>query len=102
MKKRDLFSELEEDFDALEYEHTGAIGLSCFTVEHFSAPKMTAAEFVRAKLKVSQAVLARSLGTEARTIANWGQGRSKPNAQAAILLRVVDLHPELLDEIATL
>lgn len=65
---------------------------------------MTAAEVVRVrtKLNVSQPVFARRFRTEAKTIANWEQGRSKPNAQAAILLKLVDRHPELLDEIATL
>ena len=65
---------------------------------------MTAAEVirVRTKLNVSQPVFARRFRTEAKTIANGEQGRSRPNAQAAILLRLVDLHPELLDEIATL
>ncbi|MEW7849544.1 hypothetical protein AB2N08_12660 [Massilia aurea] len=47
---------------------------------------------------MSQPVFARQLRTEARTIANWEQGVSKPNAQAAILLALVDRHPELIDE----
>ena len=57
---------------------------------------------VRTKLNMSQPVFARWFRTEAKTIANWEQGRSKPNAQAAILLKLVDRHPDLLDEIATL
>jgi putative transcriptional regulator len=65
---------------------------------------MSAADVVRVrtKLNVSQPVFARRFRTEVKTIANWEQGRSKPNAQAAILLKLVDRHPELLDEIATL
>lgn len=51
---------------------------------------------------MSQPLFARRFRTEAKTIANWEQGRSKPNARAAILLKPLDRPPELLDEIATL
>ncbi|WP_426178085.1 helix-turn-helix domain-containing protein [Massilia sp. TWR1-2-2] len=104
MTKRNLFAELEEGFDALAGEREGKVTLRKDTVEYRPALEMTAAEVirVRTKLNVSQPVFARRFRTEAKTIANWEQGRSKPNAQAAILLRLVDLHPELLDEIATL
>jgi DNA-binding transcriptional regulator YiaG len=40
--------------------------------------------------------------TEAKTIANCEQGRSKPTTQAAILLHLVDRYTELLEEIAAL
>lgn len=57
---------------------------------------------VPAKLRVSQSVFAHKLRAEVRTIENWEQGTAKPNAQAAILLALVDHHPELFDEIAPL
>lgn len=104
MTKRNLFAELEEGFGALEAERGGKVTLRKQAVEHRPPVEMTAAEVVRVrtKLNVSQPVFARRFRTEAKTIANWEQGRSKPNAQAAILLKLVDRHPELLDEIATL
>lgn len=104
MTKRNLFAELMEGFDALEAERAGKATLKKSNVEYKPAPKMTAAEVakVRNKLNVSQPVFARRLRTEVKTIANWEQGRSSPNAQAAILLKLVERHPELLDEIATL
>jgi len=40
--------------------------------------------------------------TNARTVEGWEQGGSKPNAQATILLKLVDRHLELLEEIATI
>lgn len=61
-----------------------------------------AVKAVRTRLRVSQPVFARQLRIEPRTVANWEQGVSKPNAQAAILLQLVDRHPELLAEIANL
>lgn len=104
MTKRNLFAELEEGFDALVDERAGKVTLRTSTVEYRPALEITAADVVRVrtKLNVSQPVFARRFRTETKTIANWEQGRSKPNAQAAILLRLVDRHPELLDEIETL
>lgn len=104
MTKRNLFAEIKEGFDALAEERAGKVTLRKQTVNYQPAVEMSAEEVVRVrtKLNVSQPVFARRFRTEAKTIANWEQGRSRPNAQAAILLKLVDRHPELLDEIATL
>jgi len=104
MKKRNLFDELVEGFDALEAERTGKATLKKIKVEFKPAPALSAADVVRVrtKLNVSQPVFARRLRTEVKTVANWEQGRSKPNAQASILLCLVERHPELLEEIASL
>jgi putative transcriptional regulator len=104
MTKRNLFAELEEGFDALAQERAGKMTLRKQSVAYRPPVEITAAEVirVRTKLNVSQPVFARRFRTEVKTIANWEQGRSRPNAQAAILLRLVDRHPELLDEIETL
>jgi putative transcriptional regulator len=104
MSKRNLFNELMEGFDALEQDRTGKLTLKQVPVEYQPAPKMTAQEVLqlRQKLNVSQQVFARRLRTEVRTIANWEQGVSIPNAQASILLRLVEKYPKLLDEIAAL
>jgi putative transcriptional regulator len=104
MTKRNLFAELKEGFDALAEERAGKVTLRTQTVDYQPPVEMSAAEVVRVrtKLNVSQPVFARRFRTEAKTIANWEQGRSKPNAQAAIPLKLVDRHPELLDEIAML
>ena len=101
MTKRDIFSELMEGFDALEGVRTGKVTLRQTTVEYKPAPEMTAAQVrqVREKLHVSQPVFARQLRIAPRTVSNWEQGVSKPNAQAVILLKLVDLHPELIHEI---
>lgn len=104
MSKRNIFTELMEGFDALASEREGKTTLKKTTVEYKPAPEMTAEDVIRlrTKLNFSQHVFARCLRTEVKTIANWEQGRSRPNAQAAILLRLVERHPELLDEIAAL
>src|SRR5689334_22096084 len=101
MTKRDIFSELMEGFDALEEAREGKLTLRTTEVEYKPAPEMTP-ENVRAlreKLHVSQPVFARKLRTEVRTIKNWEQGISKPNDQAAILLKLIDRDPGILDQI---
>ena len=104
MTRRDIFAELQEGFDALDAARDGKVTLKRYKVENKPVPKMTAAavKALRAKLRVSQPVFARQLRTEPRTVANWEQGVSTPNAQATILLKLVDRHPELLKEIAEL
>jgi putative transcriptional regulator len=104
MTKREIVAELIEGFDALQDERAGKLTLRKTTVERKPPPEMTPERVrqVRMKLRVSQPVFAHKLRTEPRTVANWEQGVAKPNAQAAILLALVDRHPELLDEIAAL
>ncbi|MES2320261.1 MAG: type II toxin-antitoxin system MqsA family antitoxin, partial [Pseudomonadota bacterium] len=89
--------------ERLAEKRPGKVTLRKQTIDYQPPVEMTAAEVVRvrSKFNVSQPVFARRFRTEAKSIANWEQGRSKRNAQAAILLKLVDRHPELLDEIAT-
>lgn len=51
---------------------------------------------VREKLNLSQAVFAHYLHTGETTYQNWEQGRAKPNAQAVLLIRMVQQNPETL------
>jgi putative transcriptional regulator len=104
MSKRDIFADLMEGFDALEYARQGKVTLRTTEVEIKSPPEMTPEKVraVREKLRVSQPVFARSLRTKPQTIKNWEQGTARPNAQAAILLSLIDRNPKLLDEIAAL
>ncbi len=104
MSKRNLFSEMMEGFDALHAEREGKLTLKHATLAHRPMPSLSGDEVanIRRKLNVSQQVFARQLRTEARTIANWEQGVSRPNAQASILLKLVERYPELLDKIGQL
>jgi putative transcriptional regulator len=40
--------------------------------------------------------MARRLRVNQRTYQNWEQGKAKPNAQAAVLIKLVEKHPETL------
>ena len=100
--KRNLFSELVEGFDALKAERDGKITLTHYTVDAKPAPKVTAKDLirVRARLNLSRAVFARCLRTNIRTLENWEQGRVKPNAQAALLIRLVAKYPDTVERLA--
>jgi len=39
--------------------------------------------------------------TNPRTLENWEQGRAKPNAQAALLIRLVERYPGTVDRLAS-
>ena len=49
---------------------------------------------IREKLNLSQAVFAHRLRTSVRTYQGWEQGKTKPNPQAALLLRMVEYSPQ--------
>lgn len=104
MKKRDLFAELKVGFDELAAGREGKTTLRSTTVEAADPVEVSAAELksVRETLHLSQAVMARRLRTNDRTYQNWEQGKSKPNAQAALLIKLVEKHPETLEHLAAL
>ena len=96
--KRNLFAELTEGFDALAGEREGKVTLRKFTTETPAPVEVSAEEIrsVRESAHVSQAVMAHRLRVNVRTWQNWEQGKAKPNAQAAVLIRLVERHPETL------
>jgi putative transcriptional regulator len=100
--KRKLMAELTEGFDALADARKGKITLKQHTVQISPAPVVTSKELMnlREKLNLSRGVFARYLRTNERTLENWEQGRAKPNAQAALLIRLVELYPDTVDRLA--
>tara|TARA_R110002072_G_scaffold120572_6_gene253722 strand:+ start:543 stop:962 length:420 start_codon:yes stop_codon:yes gene_type:complete len=96
MKKRNVFDELVQGFDDLQAEREGKITLKSTTFEPpqpiaISAGQITA---LRERLNYSQGVFAALLRTNVSTLRNWEQDRAKPNAQAALLLKLVESAPE--------
>jgi putative transcriptional regulator len=104
MTNRDIFAELVEGFEALADERKGKVTLRSYPVEMRQLPTLSAEELVsiRTQLNLSRAVFARYLHTNVRTLENWEQGRAKPNAQAATLIRLVAKHPETVNHLAEL
>jgi len=66
-----------------------------------NAARITAAELLvlRERLHLSRPILARYLRTNPRTLENWEQGRSRPNAQAALLIRMVEKFPDTVQRL---
>jgi putative transcriptional regulator len=101
-KKRDIFAELTEGFDALKSEREGKLTLRTFKADNKPTPVLLPQEViqVREQLRMSRPVFAHYLRTNARTLENWEQGRAKPNAQAALLIRMVAQFPDMVHRLA--
>lgn len=102
--KRSMFAEMMEGVEALRDERLGKRTLRTHVVEMRPPPDVTPAELValREKLELSRPVFADYLRTNPRTLENWEQGRAKPNAQAALLIRLVKRYPDTVQRLATL
>ena len=103
MKKRNVFEEIAEGFDALAEERAGKRTLRTHEVEMMPPADVSADELMalRERLHLSRSVLARYLRTNPRTLENWEQGRARPNAQAALLIRLVERYPDTVERLAT-
>ena len=102
MKKRNLYAEIAEGLDALADARAGKRTLRTHKVERNPAPEVTAEELLalRERLHLSRQVFAHYLRTNPRTLENWEQGRAKPNAQAALLIRLVERFPDTVERLA--
>jgi putative transcriptional regulator len=69
------------------------------TVTKVSAEELIA---LRERMNLSRALLARYLRTNVRTLENWEQGRANPNAQAALLIRMVQRYPDTIERLAAI
>jgi putative transcriptional regulator len=103
MKKRNVFEEIAEGFDALAEERAGKRTLRTHEVEMMPPADVSADELMalRERLHLSRSVFARYLRTNPRTLENWEQGRARPNAQAALLIRLVERYPDTVERLAT-
>ena len=101
MTKRDIFSELVEGFDALKAEREGKLTLRQVKAQSKPVPVLAPQEMlaIREQLHLSRPVFARYLRTNPRTLENWEQGRAKPNAQAALLIRMVAQFPDMVQRL---
>ena len=101
-KKRDLFDELTEGFKALSDQRAGKRTLRTHLVKSKPAPRISARELarVRKEMNLSRGLFAGCLRTNVRTLENWEQGRAKPNAQAALLIRMVQRFPDTVRRLA--
>lgn len=96
MKKRNLFAEISEGFDALKDAREGKLTLRTSKFEAVPMAEVSAEEVkaVREKLNLSQSVFALRLRTKIKTLQNWEQGRARPNAQASLLIKMLERYPD--------
>jgi putative transcriptional regulator len=101
-KKRDLFNELVEGLDALAEQRVGKRTLRTHAMKLKPVPTITARELakVREDMNLSRGLFAGYLRTNVRTLENWEQGRAKPNAQAALLIRMLQRFPDTIRRLA--
>lgn len=102
MTERDIFSELMTGMQELKDHQEGKITLKSHKVTKRAPMTIAPQELrdVREKLNLSQAVFAHYLYTGETTYQNWEQGRARPNAQAVLLIRMVQQNPEALKTLA--
>lgn len=99
-----LYEDLLEGLTAMKEHLEGKRTLRTETLSrpetlHISADEVKA---IRARLNLSQAVFAQRLRTSIKTYQGWEQGKSTPNPQATILLRLVEQSPQVFEQIAHL
>ncbi|MDX3775198.1 helix-turn-helix domain-containing protein [Chromatiaceae bacterium AAb-1] len=103
MAKRDLFAELMQGVNDMTEQRQGKVTLRKVSAESKPVPHVTAQEIVnlRQKLHLSQAVFAQRLRLNPETLKNWEQSKSKPNGQAAILIKLVEKYPDMIERLAS-
>lgn len=103
MIKRNMFAELVEGFEALAGHREGKRTLRTHKVSAKAIEAIAPDELVRLRerLNLSRPVFATCLRTNPRTLENWEQGRAKPNAQATVLIRLVEKFPDTVQRLAS-
>ena len=103
-KKRDIFNELMDGVESMKKHREGKITLKAYKPEANDLPEIDP-KFIREtreELRMSQGLFARLLHVNPRTLANWEQGRSKPNDQAITLILLVREFPDTLEKLRKL
>jgi len=83
----------KEILQGIEDIKAGRIGRR-FTAKSFSILR------AREKSGLSQTQFAGLLGVSVRTLQDWEQGRREPSAAAKTLIKIAELHPNILRDIA--
>ena len=91
------------DKDEMAEQRQGKVTLRMVEVERKPVLHVTAQEIValRQKLHLSQNVFAQKLRLNPETLKNWEQSKSKPNGQAAILIKLVEKYPDMIERLAS-
>ena len=88
VKKRDLFSELQQSIAEFREFDAGRLKLRRYEVRE---PDIAA---IRRKTRLSQQSFAALIGVSLRTLQNWEQGHRRPTGPARALLTIVRANPK--------
>jgi putative transcriptional regulator len=75
----------------------GDVALESVEIEPMPAERIRA---IRKKVAKSAKEFERRFGIPASTISNWEQGRRTPDPAGRLLLKVLEAHPDLVEEAA--
>jgi len=102
--KRNLFDELKEGFSALQDAREEKITLRTHAIEKKAAPSINPEELlsIRQNFHLSRGVFTRYLRTNLRTLENLEQCRAQPNAQVAVLIRMVTRYPDTVERLSAI
>ena len=93
--QRDLNAELLESINELKAGKIGRVSVVTRDGRVIESPVAKA----RVISRLSQVQFARLLGVSLRTLQEWEQGRRQPSGAAKTLLRVAEMHLEVLREV---
>ncbi|WP_263078913.1 type II toxin-antitoxin system MqsA family antitoxin [Endozoicomonas sp. Mp262] len=94
MGERDIGQEILDGLEEIKAYKSGKGDLKT-TVLSEPSPAKT----IREKLQLSQSAFASFMGVSVRTLQDWEQGRRNPQGPAKALLRVVEQHPEVFQNL---
>ncbi|MGO0306352.1 helix-turn-helix domain-containing protein [Endozoicomonas acroporae] len=94
MNERDIGQEILDGLNEIKAFKAGKGKLKTTVLSEPSPAKE-----IREKLQLSQSAFASFMGVSVRTIQDWEQGRRNPQGPAKALLRVVEQHPEVFENL---
>jgi len=100
MSKRNLFEELKEGLKEARDHDLGKLTLRTHKIDK-SHIEITAKNIrdIREQFNMSRAIFATCLHISPRTLEKWEQGLSKPNEQAATLLKLTEKYPDTIERL---
>ncbi|MCW9698023.1 MULTISPECIES: helix-turn-helix domain-containing protein [unclassified Avibacterium] len=103
--ERNLFEELKQGLEQMQVHLEGKTTLK--TIERELPAEMgeisaNEVKSIREKLNLSQSVFAKKLRMSVRTYQGWEQGKTTPNKQATLLLKMIERSPQTFEDIASL
>ncbi len=100
-KSRNLFEEISESIESFRDHSKGKVTLKSTELDTLPEPSITGEEIraLRKRLNVSRAVMASMLRIKTRKLEKWEQNISSPSQEAAILIKLVDKHSDMIERI---